>query len=80
MTFAENRTYGVPEFAGTEVNRHSGKTNGPLGWTRQKRPPSQHGKYIGMCRGETIYASPSSIIQHFGQTTTSNTGSDTRRM
>ena len=25
MTFAENRTYGVPEFAGTEVNRHSGK-------------------------------------------------------
>ena len=25
MTFAENRTYGVPEFAGTEVNPHSGK-------------------------------------------------------
>ena len=28
MTFAENRTYGVPEFAGTEVNRHSGKLKG----------------------------------------------------
>ena len=25
MTFAENRTYGVREFAGTEVNRHSSK-------------------------------------------------------
>ena len=28
MTFAKNRTYGVPEFAGTEVNRHSGKLKG----------------------------------------------------
>ena len=28
MTFAENRTYGVPEFAGTKVNRHSGKLKG----------------------------------------------------
>src|SRR3954463_3317951 len=28
MTFAENRTYGVPEFAGTEVNRHSSKLKG----------------------------------------------------
>src|SRR3954464_11510505 len=43
MTFAENRTYGVPEFAGTEVNQHSGKLKGLLGylqnhyprWTRQ---------------------------------------------
>ena len=32
MTFAENRTYGVPEFAGTEVNRHSGKLKGLLGY------------------------------------------------
>ena len=31
MTFAENRTYGVPEFAGTEVNRHSGKLKGLSG-------------------------------------------------
>ena len=28
MTFAKNRTYGVPEFAGTEVNRRSGKLKG----------------------------------------------------
>ena len=32
MTFAENRTYGVPEYAGTEVNRHSGKLKGLLGY------------------------------------------------
>ena len=31
MTFAENRTYGVPEFAGTEVNRHSSKLKGLSG-------------------------------------------------
>ena len=30
MTFAENRTYGVPEFAGTEVNQHSDKLKGLL--------------------------------------------------
>ena len=28
MTFAENRTYGVPEFAGMEVNQHSDKLKG----------------------------------------------------
>ena len=32
MTFSENRTYGVPEFAGTEVNRHSGKLKGLSGY------------------------------------------------
>ena len=32
MTFAENRTYGVPEFARTEVNRHSGKLKGLSGY------------------------------------------------
>ena len=32
MTFAENRTNGVPEFAGTEVNRHSGKLKGLSGY------------------------------------------------
>ena len=32
MTFAENMTYGVPEFAGTEVNRHSGKLKGLSGY------------------------------------------------
>src|SRR4051812_46801547 len=53
MTFAENRTYGVPEFAGTEVNRHSGKLKGLSGylqnhyprWTRQsfwEKGVSQH--------------------------------------
>ena len=28
MTFAKKGTYGVPEFAGTEVNRRSGKLKG----------------------------------------------------
>ena len=32
MTFAKNRTYGVPEFAGMEVNRHSGKLKGLSGY------------------------------------------------
>ena len=32
MTFGENRTYGVPEFARTEVNRHSGKLKGLSGY------------------------------------------------
>ena len=32
MTFAENRTSGVPEFAGTEVNRHSSKLKGLSGY------------------------------------------------
>ena len=32
MTFAKNRAYGVPEFAGTEVNRHSGNIKGLMGY------------------------------------------------
>ena len=32
MTFAKNRTYGVPEFAGTEVNWHFGKLKGLSGY------------------------------------------------
>ena len=32
MTFAKNRTYGVPEFAGMEVNRHSSKLKGLSGY------------------------------------------------
>ena len=32
MSSAENRTYGVPEFAGTEVNQHSGKLKGLSGY------------------------------------------------
>ena len=32
MTFAENRTYGVPEFAGTEVNRQFSKLKGLSGY------------------------------------------------
>ena len=31
MTFAKNVTYGVPEFAGTEVNQHSGNLKGLMG-------------------------------------------------
>ena len=34
MTFAENRTYGVPEFAGTEVNRHSDRLKGLSGYLK----------------------------------------------
>ena len=36
MTFTENRTYGVPEFAGTEVNRHFGKLKGLSGGQGKK--------------------------------------------
>ena len=32
MTFAKNRAYGVPEFDGTEVNRHSGNLKGLMGY------------------------------------------------
>ena len=38
MTFAENRTYGVPEFAGTEVNRHYGKLKGLSGYLQNHYP------------------------------------------
>ena len=38
MTFAENRTYGVPEFAGTEVNRYSGKLKGLSGYLQNHYP------------------------------------------
>jgi len=31
ITFVENRTYGVPKFAGTEVNQYSGKLKGLSG-------------------------------------------------
>ena len=32
MTFTKKRTYGVPEFAGTEVNQRSGKLKGLPGY------------------------------------------------
>ena len=38
MTFAETRTYGVPDFAGTEVNRHSGKLKGLSGYLQNHYP------------------------------------------
>ena len=38
MTFAKNRTYGVPEFARMEVNRHSGKLKGLLGYLQNHYP------------------------------------------
>ena len=42
MTFAENRTYGVPEFAGTKVNQHSGKLKGLSGYPQNHYPtPAQ---------------------------------------
>ena len=42
MTFAENRTYGVPEFAKTEVNRHSSKLKGLSGYLQ-----NHHGTMVG---------------------------------
>ena len=58
MTFAENRTYGVPEFAGTEVNRHSGKLKGLSGYLQNhhdtmvgdktQQTPSLHPRYINI--------------------------------
>ena len=65
MTFAENRTYGVPEFAGTEVNRHSGKLKGLSGYLQNhhdtmvgdktQQSHSLHSGYINISsRGETV--------------------------
>ena len=41
MTFAKNRTYGVPEFAGTEVNRHFGKLKGLSGYLQNHYPTKE---------------------------------------
>jgi hypothetical protein len=38
MTFAKKGTYGVPEFAGTEVNRRSGKLKGLSGYLQTFHP------------------------------------------
>ena len=46
MTFAENRTYGVPEFAGTEVNRHSGKLKGLTGYLQNHYPMKELGRTL----------------------------------
>ena len=65
MTFAESRTYGVPEFAGTEVNRHSGKLKGLSGYLQNhydamvgdktQQTPSLHSGYNNISsRGETL--------------------------
>ena len=35
MTFAKKGTYGVPEFAGTEVNRRSGNLKGLTGYLHE---------------------------------------------
>ena len=53
MTFAENRTYGVPEFAGTEVNRHSGKLKGLSGGQGKK---GHDGRRHDLCKmvGDTM--------------------------
>ena len=45
MTFAKNRTYGVPEFAGTEVNRHSGKLKGLSGYLQNHYPRVMKSKF-----------------------------------
>ena len=37
MTFAKNRAYGVPEFAGTEVNQHSSNLKGLMGYLQTFR-------------------------------------------
>ena len=59
MTFAENRTYGVPEFAGTEVNRHSGKLKGLSGYLQ-----NHHDTMVGDKTQQTDYLSsdPSSSV------------------
>ena len=53
MTFAENRTYGVSEFAGTEVNRHSGKLKGLSGYLQ-----NHHDTMVGdKTQPQTIWSS-----------------------
>src|SRR4051812_22010118 len=58
ITFAENRTYGVPEFSGTEVNRHSGKLKGLSGYLQNHHDTMVGDKtqqLLPFTRGTSIY-------------------------
>ena len=55
MTFAENRTYGVPEFARTEVNRHSGKLKGLSGYLQHHHKYSSSSSEYRHNSSKTIY-------------------------
>ena len=46
MTFAKNRAYGVPEFAGTEVNQHFGNLKGLMGYLQTFHTHIHHQNFI----------------------------------
>ena len=84
MTFAKNRAYGVPEFAGTEVNQHSGNLKGLMEYlqTFQKGFKRDHHHHIhnNKLKGSTASSAPHSPKQraqrphhHHILTTKSNT-------
>jgi hypothetical protein len=67
MIFAENGTYGVPEFAGTEVNRRSGNLKGLLGYLQNYHPTpaplaTLTSPHIAQARRHTTSMSPPTIL------------------
>ena len=67
MTFAENRTYGVPEFAGTEVNRHSGKLKGLSGYLQNHHDTkglSRASSSSGPSRANSMSVNQQSVGHH----------------
>ena len=67
MTFAKNRAYGVPEFAGTEVNQHSGNLKGLMGYLQ-----TFHKGLDGLIT-TTFTTHQSQMHQHHTSTTFTNT-------
>ena len=73
MTFAENRTYGVPEFAETEVNRHSGKLKGLSGYLQMVGDKTQQTSKITDVFTKIVFCKRwSSSLQVFLNVITSN--------
>ena len=67
MTFAKNRTYGVPEFAGTEVNRHSGKLKGLSGYLQNHHDTkglSRASSSSGPSRANSMSVNQQSVGHH----------------
>jgi len=72
MTFAENRTYGVPEFAGTEVNRHSSKLKGLSGGQGKKGLHHNMEKYISANSRAFAFAFQCQIVASTSKLTSSS--------
>ena len=79
MTFAKKGTYGVPEFAGTEVNRCSGKLKGLSGYLqtfyksccRHLRPTTSTSTHIHISGRHLRPATNIHISQTYTYTSTS---------